>query len=234
MELLKYPNPIEILQPRDVTIRTADPMLSASFNVNGLLSSVSTQTTANFPIHLEFMTYGALDARETSGAYLFLPDGAAKPISMDTPSAVVVTSGPLESSCATFFEHIQHETILRDGENALEIRNLIDIRDTSNKEFVMRLSSPINSTDTFYTDLNGFQYMKRKRFEKIPLQGNYYPIPSGIFIEDDRTRITLLTAQPLGGSSLASGQVNCFLSVHRKLKKIIVFFFLIKSVDRLK
>lgn len=218
MELPEYPNPIETLPPRDVTVRTANPTLSASFNANGLLSSVSTQTTANFPIHLEFMTYSARDDRETSGAYLFLPDGEAKPVSIDTPRTFVVTSGPFESSCATSFKHIQHETILRDGENSLEIRNLIDIRDTANNEFVMRLSSAVNSTDTFYTDLNGFQYMKRKRFDKIPLQGNYYPIPSGIYIEDARTRITLLTAQPLGGSSLASGQVNCFHSTQKKFE----------------
>lgn len=214
-----YPESFEILAPRDITIQTANPTLSASFDANGLLKSVSTETTSNVPIRLKFVTYGARNATETSGAYIFLPDGEAKPISADTPSAVVVTSGPLESSCYTAFEHIQHETILRDGENALEIRNLIDIQDTSNKEFAMRISSSINNMDTFHTDLNGFQYMKRKRFDKIPLQGNYYPIPTGIYIEDDQTRITLLTAQPLGGSSLASGQVNEFLSVFLGKKK---------------
>lgn len=50
--------------------------------------------------------------------------------------------------------------------------------------------------------------IKRQRFKKLPLQANYYPIPSTMFIQDDTTRLTLLTAQPLGGTSLASGQVS--------------------------
>lgn len=184
------------------------PKLSASFSAKGLLKSISTDTIENFPIHLEFMRYGVRrSAGDRSGAYLFLPDGMASPISTVAPSTVLLITGTLESSCSTAFPHIQHETILRDGDQALEIRNLIDIRETANREFVMRVSSSIDSKTTFFTDLNGFNYMKRTRFEKLPIQANYYPIPGGIYIEDDRTRLTLLTSLPLGGSSLASGQV---------------------------
>lgn len=39
----------------------------------------------------------------------------------------------------------------------LEIENLVDISKTHNFEIVMRLSTNINSTDEFFTDLNGFQ-----------------------------------------------------------------------------
>lgn len=42
----------------------------------------------------------------------------------------------------------------------------------------------------------------------MPLQANYYPIPTGIIIEDDATRLTLLTGQPLGGSSLSPGEIE--------------------------
>lgn len=51
-------------------------------------------------------------------------------------------------------------------------------------------------------------FMKREIFSKVPLQGNYYPIPGGIFIEDDKLRLTLFTATPLGGSSLKSGEME--------------------------
>lgn len=39
----------------------------------------------------------------------------------------------------------------------LEIQNTVDITDTSNFELVMRLSTNINSTSEFFTDLNGLQ-----------------------------------------------------------------------------
>lgn len=213
MPITEYPNQVEFNEPRETTIRMSK--ISASFGTKGLLKSISTDAIDNFPIHLEFMMYGVRrSSGERSGAYLFLPDGMATPISIAAPSTVLLTVGILESSCATAFPHIQHKTILRDGEHALEIRNLVDIRETANREFVMRVSSSINSKETFFTDLNGFQYMKRVRFDKIPLQANYYPIPSGIYIEDDRVRMTLLTSQPLGGSSLASGQIEIMQDRH--------------------
>lgn len=39
----------------------------------------------------------------------------------------------------------------------LEIQNTVDISETSNFELIMRLSTNINSTSEFFTDLNGFQ-----------------------------------------------------------------------------
>lgn len=141
-------------------------------------------------------------------SHRFLPDGLAVPITTPSSTTILVTTGNLESSVATGLPFVVHESIFRAGEKALEIRNLVDIGDMSNTEIVMRMSTGIDSKETFYTDLNGYEYIKRKRFAKLPIQANYYPIPSGIYIEDDAVRLTLLTAQPLGGSSLLSGQVN--------------------------
>lgn len=52
-----------------------------------------------------------------------------------------------------FFERF----ILGADSLGLEIQNTVDISDTSNFELVMRLSTNINSSSEFYTDLNGFQ-----------------------------------------------------------------------------
>lgn len=48
--------------------------------------------------------------------------------------------------------------------------------------------------------------IKRQRFTKIPVQGNYYPLAAGGYIQDDHVRMTILTGQPLGAASLSSGQ----------------------------
>lgn len=202
-----YPNQVEFSEPRDITMRVGSEGFSASFNSKGMLKSMSTSANTNFPVHLEFLKYGARRGAERSGAYLFLPDGIAVSITPTASTTVLVTTGNLESSVATGLPFVIHENIFRTGEKALEIRNYVDIGDMSNTEIIMRMSTGIDSKDVFYTDLNGFEFIKRKRFAKLPIQANYYPIPSGIYIEDDSTRLTLLSAQPLGGSSLGSGEV---------------------------
>lgn len=40
---------------------------------------------------------------------------------------------------------------------SLEVTCLVDIRDHVNKELALRFSTDIESDDTFFTDLNGFQ-----------------------------------------------------------------------------
>lgn len=49
---------------------------------------------------------------------------------------------------------------------------------------------------------------RRKHYNKLPIQGNFYPMSSAIYIEDDTTRISLLSVQPLGASSLHNGQME--------------------------
>lgn len=202
----EYPYQPEFDVPRDISLLSAIDNSGASFNRNGLLKSMSIdENSGNTPIHLEFFKYGVRMADERSGAYLFLPDGPATPISLGTP-AVLIIKGNLESSVSSGLPFALHETILRGS--ALEIRNLIDIGDLSNTEIIMKLSTGIKSDDIYYTDLNGFQSIKRQRFTKLPLQANYYPIPSSMYIQDETTRLTLITGQPLGGASLKSGEME--------------------------
>lgn len=210
MNLQNYPNQVGFTEPRDITLKLNGQDIAASFNARGMLKSMSTPGIDDFPIHLEFLKYGARRGAERSGAYLFLPDGIATPIKHTASNTVLLTTGILESSVAAGFPFAVHENIFRIGEKALEIRNLVDIGDLSNTEIIMRMSTGIDSKETFYTDMNGLQFMKRKRFTKLPIQANYYPIPTAMYIEDDSMRLTLLTSQPLGGTSLTSGEVISF------------------------
>lgn len=50
--------------------------------------------------------------------------------------------------------------------------------------------------------------VKRKYLSKIPLQGNFYPMPSAAFIEDASHRLSLLSAQSLGAASLRPGELE--------------------------
>lgn len=53
--------------------------------------------------------------------------------------------------------------------------------------------------------------IKRKYFDKIPLQGNVYPMASAAYIEDSTTRVTLTSGQPLGFSSHSVGAMEVLL-----------------------
>lgn len=56
---------------------------------------------------------------------------------------------------------------------------------------------------------------RREKYDKIPLQGNVYPVPTMMYIEDESTRLSLLSGQPLGGLSPHPSFMDIFLD--RKL-----------------
>uniref|UniRef100_A0A1L8DR70 Alpha-mannosidase n=1 Tax=Nyssomyia neivai TaxID=330878 RepID=A0A1L8DR70_9DIPT len=205
LSLGDYPSQVEFTTPKEVSLHAPDGA-AVAFTNQGLLKSMTIDSNSpTVPIHLEFLKYGAKKGPDRSGAYLFMPDGPAVPLLLGNLTTLVIR-GELESSVSTGLPFVIHDAIMR--EDGLEIRNLVDIGDMGNTEIVMRFSTPINNGEFFYTDLNGFQVIKRQRFSKIPLQANYYPVPTSMFIEDDTFRFTLLTAQSLGGASLKSGQME--------------------------
>ena len=62
--------------------------------------------------------------------------------------------------------------------------------------------------------------IKRKRYDKLPLQANFYPVPSMAYIQDKTSRLSLISGQPLGGSSAVSGALEIMLD--RRLMQVRV------------
>ncbi|KNC27938.1 Alpha-mannosidase 2 [Lucilia cuprina] len=206
-QLGDYPKEVKFGKHREISLKVGSGP-TVAFSAEGMMKSIQIkESEAHTPVRVQFFKYGVRQKGEYSGAYLFLPNGFASQITNAQQPVVLVTKGPLESSISVGLSFGVHHTILRDGE-APEIRNNIDINDMDDTEIVMRFQTRIHNDETFYTDLNSLQLIKRQRFTKIPLQGNYYPIPSAIYIEDDTLRLTVVSAQPLGGSSLADGEVE--------------------------
>ncbi|XP_025832856.1 alpha-mannosidase 2 isoform X2 [Agrilus planipennis] len=194
--------------PREFSIQNSK--IVASFTTFGLLKAIKIDSKT-IPIHLDFARYGVRHTQERSGAYLFLPNGNAVPISLES-TTVKIIEGSIFSSVQVRLPYVQHSIKLYNSTGAdglgLEIENLVDIEKTTNFELVMRLMSNIKSGEDFFTDLNGYQLIRRKRFSKLPLQANYYPMPSMMYIEDNGTRLTMISSTPLGCSSLKEGQME--------------------------
>uniref|UniRef100_A0A8D0AC68 Alpha-mannosidase n=1 Tax=Sander lucioperca TaxID=283035 RepID=A0A8D0AC68_SANLU len=166
-------------------------------------------------VQMQFVVYGTRPSKDKSGAYLFLPDGKAKPYNQKEPPVVRVVEGPLFSEVVAHYQHFQqtiriHNVPGVDG-LSIDITTMVDIRDQTNKELAMRLVTDIQSGDVFYTDLNGFQMQPRHHHLKLPLQANFYPMSSQAYIQDSHHRLTLHTAQSLGVTSLESGQLEVIM-----------------------
>ncbi|XP_034249440.1 alpha-mannosidase 2 [Thrips palmi] len=200
------------LEPDSREFKVRNDKVSVAFNSYGLLKAVTDHTTDHTsPVHLDFAKYGARLGSERSGAYLFLPDKEAQVLSLDRP-LIKVIEGPIYNRVEVDLPGVVHSVTLLNSPGVdsagLEIINKIDITQFANFEMVMRVSSNVRSQDEFFTDLNGLQIVKRKRLAQLPLQGNYYPLPSQIFIQDEQMRLTLLSSQPLGTASLKEGQIE--------------------------
>jgi lysosomal alpha-mannosidase len=104
---------------------------------------------------------------------------------------------------------------------------IIFSRDTDNgigREIVSRFTiNDFDNADTFYTDANGRELLKRqlnKRYDYEydstlePIASNYYPITSKIVLKDENKNleVALLNDRAQGGSSLQSGQVEIMVT----------------------
>ena len=88
------------------------------------------------------------------------------------------------------------------------MQNIVDIKAHNNEEMALRFSTDILNNDVFYTDLNGFQMKKRQYYDKLPIQGNFYPITSRTFIQDARRRFTIHSRSAMGVASLNPVGIN--------------------------
>nr|BAG57210.1 unnamed protein product [Homo sapiens] len=166
-------------------------------------------------VDMQVLVYGTRTSKDKSGAYLFLPDGEAKPYVPKEPPVLRVTEGPFFSEVVAYYEHIHQAVRLYNLPGveglSLDISSLVDIRDYVNKELALHIHTDIDSQGIFFTDLNGFQVQPRRYLKKLPLQANFYPMPVMAYIQDAQKRLTLHTAQALGVSSLKDGQLEVIL-----------------------
>ncbi|KAL2500188.1 Glycosyl hydrolase family 38 protein [Abeliophyllum distichum] len=99
----------------------------------------------------------------------------------------------------------------------------IPVDDGFGKEITAQIKTSLNTNETFYTDSNGRDFIKRIRDHRSdwdleihqPIAGNYYPINLGIYLEDGNMEVSVLVDRAVGGSSLVDGQIE--LMLHRRL-----------------
>ncbi|XP_039613919.1 alpha-mannosidase 2 [Polypterus senegalus] len=183
---------------------------------SGLMEKIRLKETGKeLNVKVEFVWYGTTSNRDKSGAYLFLPDGEAKPYSSSGSPIITVTTGAVFSEVTSTYHHFTHTVRVYNIQGvegqSVEMCNTVDIRGEFNREIAMRITSDVNSNDRFFTDLNGFQIQPRRTLGTLPLQANFYPLTTMAYIQDEQVRLTLHSAQSLGVASLRSGQLEVIM-----------------------
>lgn len=191
----------------------------------GLLTSVVDKSSgASHHVDITFAAYQS--AQFHSGAYLFMPD----PNLRDTekrvlddypgPSTVLVTSGPVASEITVVYGLVTHTVRLYRGKGVegrgLYVENVVDFgQPPKNREteMFMRLSSGIDNGEpaVIYTDSNGFQMQKRVAVKRVGVEGNYFPVTTAAYIEDDRRRLTVLVNHAQGAAGWEPGRIELML-----------------------
>ncbi|UJR31177.1 hypothetical protein I4U23_018684 [Adineta vaga] len=204
-------------------IQLKNRFLSLSFSKAGALETIEhLRNNEKISFISSVIRYGSSSQSDhNSGAYLFLPDGEAKEITMGSHDLVRIQRGPLVSQVEILHElfGLQYKltNINSTDDNVVELGTLTHLNMNQDIELALRFTTGIKNGDDFFTDLNGFQVfqrtmtIRRKTYSKIPLQGNVYPMPAMAYIEDDHMRFSVIAGQPSGVASLKSGVVDVFL-----------------------
>ncbi|CEF61124.1 Alpha-mannosidase 2x [Strongyloides ratti] len=175
----------------------------------------------NSPVSIHFEYYNETSYNPHSGAYLFTPEGSSK-ILNNSKNYYIISKGNIRQEVVVIGPN--EGKIIHTIESKIsfphyiDINNVIDLNNEKEIEIVMKIKTNngkndeiIKNKNVFFTDLNGYQIIKRKRLDKLPIQGNFYPMPSIIYIEDTNKRLTVLGNQALGCSSQEEGSVEIIL-----------------------
>ncbi|KAK4879668.1 hypothetical protein RN001_007814 [Aquatica leii] len=211
---------IKKIQPGDIQLENNKLKLLFSGS-NGFMKAITNKITRKVSqCGIQFAAYKS--AQFHSGAYLFMPDPNERDIEKDVllqykdQMSVIITSGPVSSELTVFYGpflvhtvqilHIEN-SYLSDGifiENTIDFENPPKNREV---ELFMRLVTDVQNGEPpeFFTDSSGFQMQKRVKVERIGIEGNYFPITTMTYIQDDVKRVSLITNHAQGAASWQPG-----------------------------
>lgn len=217
---------IKNTQPGDIQLE--NPKMKLLFDgTNGFLKSVTRKHKQKVTqCAISFAAYHS--AQFHSGAYLFMPDPNSRETDKDVLEqynqqiSIIITSGLISSEVTVIYgPFLVHSVKIYHNEKsmlseAIQVQNEVDFENPPKNretELFMRLSTDVQNGDTpeFYSDLNGFQMQKRVKVDRIGIEGNYFPITTMAYIQDDDIRLSLLTNHAQGAASWQPGFLEVML-----------------------
>uniref|UniRef100_A0A5S6QJ19 Alpha-mannosidase n=1 Tax=Trichuris muris TaxID=70415 RepID=A0A5S6QJ19_TRIMR len=216
----------KITELRGTSFTLRNNRLTSFFSAEtGLLQGLaSTATGRKHSISVDFPVYRG--GSNLNGKYIlsnkndYLENGSA--------NKILIVEGPLVK--LLYVVHPQGVLLVQldvSDSEALYVANNLDDYSAGNGRFsttlppdqsscdsdrVMRVSSDIQPLEnSFYTDLNGFQMIKRIYNKSLPHPANVYPISTAGFVQDNSFRLNIFSGQASGFTSKNTGDLEVFL-----------------------
>jgi hypothetical protein len=173
------------------------PKVHFKFDADGLMQE---------PMQEQWMSWQVT----RGGAYLFYPGTLAE---YSTKGAKHDEEGWIISTPNWKRTVVQHEYSTAEFGNTATVMDFIyetDLKE-NNAEWFVRFTSPIQNGGVFHTDLNGFNFDTHHYRHDMPIQAQVFPMPTLASIEDQHTRMTILSEHAQGTASLETGTIDVWL-----------------------
>eukprot|EP01116_Phalansterium_solitarium_P000280 TRINITY_DN1017_c0_g1_i8.p1 TRINITY_DN1017_c0_g1~~TRINITY_DN1017_c0_g1_i8.p1 ORF type:complete len:1205 (+),score=332.33 TRINITY_DN1017_c0_g1_i8:2469-6083(+) len=173
----------------------------------------------DMPLEEQWVRYA-----DQGGAYLFQPVDAGVPLQPDTSNAVwALVRGPLLDEARpvplrSVGDRVTRLSSTHDerADAALSVEATVELLGDDNSDVAARWAADMpKAGGEFVTDLNGLSFQRRHFRSDRPLQANFYPACSHVYVEeprgDRRARFSVHTRQPFSVSSPHSGSIDLLL-----------------------
>lgn len=202
------------------TIRLENQKYIVRFNASsGLLKTIfHKKFKRSLRCFTEILTYNA--AQYWSGAYVFQPEfnnPLQKGLLQPYRPIIHVVIGQIYSQLTAVYGNllvvstrIYNSTSYLSDAIYLETAVNFEISDS---EIFMRFTTDIQNSKPpiLFTDSNGLHMQKRTYTPDARIPGNYFPITTMAYIEDQQKRLSLLTNHAQGAASLETGLLEVML-----------------------
>lgn len=225
----KQPFRTKVMMPGDIQLENTVLKLLVNRNTGFLRQIYRKDIRRKNTVEIQFGAYQS--AQRHSGAYLFMPDydGPEKDVlhpysnwNALEDDNIIIVSGPITTEItAMYLPFLVHTIRIYNIDDpilsrAIYIENIVNFESPPKNretELFMRIQTDIQNGDIpeFYTDQNGFQYQKRVKVEKLGIEANYYPITTMAWLQDEQTRLTLITNHAQGASAFEPGRLEVML-----------------------
>ncbi len=222
------------LPPSNEKFSISNEYLTVNFDArSGHVDSI-VQDGISTPFSCDLFWYNSSDGLhsdinrgQSSGAYIFRPNGKTPLLPADRPVKLDIQHGDVVSEARLVFNS-WGSLVLRiyAGKRYLEVEWTIGPLpdDDIGREVVVvyGTSSKIQSDGSLWTDANGRSMVRRVRNKRLSWNsafatldaGNYYPMTSAAYVKDDDMVFSLITDRSQGVASFNDGEMEVML--HRR------------------
>lgn len=152
------------------------------------------------------------------GAYLFFPGQMGSYDIRNNGQLEILDDGFVVTTDKWKRTVIEHRIPTEFGTTATVLDFIYETNlEQDNQEWFVRFSGNIANRGVFHTDLNGFNFDTHHFRHDMPIQSQVFPMPTMSSIEDDETRLTVLSEHAQGTASLQDGSIDVWLD--RRLRQ---------------